>query len=273
MLNKLTGNLHISRTLFFGAFILLMLIIIVVLAPVLTPFDPIEQDIINRFASPSLQHPFGTDNFGRDIFSRILYGGRVDLEIAFLATFLSLAVGTIIGLVSGYFGGWLDSILMSVINLTLAFPQLVLVIAILAMLGPSLLNMYIAIVVISWVSYARLIRSEVLVIRNMEYIQAARALGSSNIRIIFKHILPNAISSSIVLAASDAVLNMIFAGTLGYLGLGIQPPNPEWGAMVAEGRVFISSNPSMVIIPGFSIVVAGIAFSLIGDGLADKLRK
>ncbi|MDX1435490.1 MAG: ABC transporter permease [Anaerolineales bacterium] len=264
---------NLSPPLRIGLLMLGMIFIAVTMAPWLTPFDPIEQDLSNRFAPPSRIHPFGTDNFGRDMFARVLYGGRVDLQIAFVATVLSLLTGSAVGLVAGYFGGWLDSVLMAVLNLVMAFPVFVLVIGILAMLGPGLINMYIAILAISWVAYARLIRGEVLVVKNLDYVEAARAIGARNSRIITRHILPNVATAAVVYAASDAVLNIIFAGTLGYLGLGIQPPNPEWGAMVAEARVFLPTHPNLTLLPAAAIVITGVAISLIGDGLAELLRK
>jgi peptide/nickel transport system permease protein len=264
---------NLSTPLRIGLLMLGLIFVAVTMAPLLTPFDPIEQDLSNRFAPPSRIHPFGTDNFGRDLFSRVLYGGRVDLQIAFVATVLSLLTGTAVGLVAGYYGGWIDSLLTAVLNLVMAFPVFVLVISILAMLGPGLINMYIAILAISWVAYARLIRGDVLVVKNLEYVEAARAIGARNSRIITRHILPNVATSAIVFAASDAVLNIIFAGTLGYLGLGIQPPNPEWGAMVAEARVFLPTYPGLTLIPAAAVVITGVAISLIGDGLAEVMRK
>lgn len=264
---------RIPKTLLWGLCMLGVLLALVVVFPLVSSLDPIQQDLSNRFAPPSPAHILGTDNFGRDVFIRIVVGGRVDLEVAVIATVLSMMVGIVLGLWAGFFGGWIDALLMRLVDMTLAFPMIVLVIAIVAMLGPGIINMFIAIVVISWVYYARLTRAEVLVVKNKEYVQAARALGASSGLIIFRHVLPNVVSGAVVYGASDAVLNIIFAGTLGYLGLGIQAPAPEWGAMVAASQAFLKTAPTLLIFPSIAILLAGIAFSLIGDGLADLLRK
>lgn len=266
-------KVRLSKSLIWGLILLISLTLMVTVAPMIIHIDPLAQDLSNRFAAPSLQHPLGTDNFGRDVFIRILVGGRIDIEIAVVATILSLVVGTTIGLWAGYFGGWVDTILMRLLDMTISFPMIVLVIAIVAMLGTGVLNMYIAIVIISWVYYARLTRGESMVVKNKEFIQAARALGSRDMKIILRHIFPNVVTGAIVYAASDAVLNIIFAGTLGYLGLGIQPPAPEWGSMVAESQGFLRNAPGLLIYPSIAIIIAGIAFSLIGDGLAETLHK
>lgn len=261
------------RSLVWGLVLMGFLIAFVTIGPAIDQTNPLTQDLKHRFAAPSLQHPLGTDNFGRDVLVRIMVGGQVDLEIAIIATLLSLVVGTLAGLWAGYFGGWVDTLLMRLLDITISFPMIVLVIAIVAMLGTGILNMYIAIVVISWVFYARLIRGECLVVKNKEYVQAAYALGCTDSHIILRHIFPNVISGALVYAASDAVLNIIFVGTLGYLGLGIQPPAPEWGSMVAASQAFLRNSPGLLIFPSIAIVLAGIAFSLIGDGLADAMRR
>lgn len=271
--NNLRRKRHLPRTLLWGVGILSVLFLLVTLVPLFSPLDPLTQDLSNRFASPSPAHLLGTDNFGRDVFIRILFAGRIDLEVAVIATLLSMGVGIVLGLWAGYFGGWVDAVLMRLVDMTLAFPMIVLVIAIVAMLGPGVINMFIAIVVISWVYYARLTRAEVMVVKNKEYVQASRALGGSSSLIIFRHVLPNVVSGAVVYGASDAVLNIIFAGTLGYLGLGIQAPAPEWGAMVAASQGFLKTAPALLIYPSIAIILAGIAFSLIGDGLADFMRK
>jgi len=263
----------ISRSLVFGVALMTAMIVSTVGAPLFTPYGPTDQNISNRFAPPSAAHILGTDNFGRDLLARVLYGGRVDLWIAFLATFLSLLVGTMAGLFGGYFGGRIDGLLSGLVNTTMAFPVFVLVILIVAMLGPGIRNLFVAIVAVSWVFYARIVRGAVLATRNKEFVDAAKVVGCRDRRVLSRHILPNVITAPIVYAASDAVLNMVFAGTLGYLGLGVQPPNPEWGAMVAENRGFLAVYPNLVLIPSLFILVAGIAFSLIGDGLADLMRK
>jgi len=262
-----------SWSLLWGLGLLALLTLLVMVVPAIIHTGPLAQDLSHRFAPPSVQHPLGTDNYGRDVLIRILIGGRIDLEIAVVATVISLLVGTVAGLWAGYFGGWVDTLLMRLLDITISFPMIVLVIAIVAILGTGILNMYIAIIVISWVYYARLTRAECLVVKNKEFVEAARALGSSDLRIIFQHIFPNVVSGAIVYAASDAVLNIIFAGTLGYLGLGIQAPAPEWGSMIANSQAFLRNAPGLLIYPSIAVVITGIAFSLIGDGLADTFRK
>lgn len=264
---------RMPKSLVAGLIMLAAIILLCTFGPMLNPTTPIQQDLKQRFAAPSLEHPMGTDNYGRDIWVRVLAGGQVDIMIAILATLLSLIVGAIIGLWAGFFGGWIDTLLMRLLDINLAFPMIVLMIAIVAMLGSGIVNIYIAIIIISWVYYARLTRGECLIVKNKEFVQAARALGSSNSRIILRHIFPNVVSGALVYAASDAVLNIIFVGTLGYLGLGIQPPAPEWGSMVAASQTFLANAPGMLIYPSIAIVLTGIAFSLIGDGLADMMRR
>jgi len=248
-------------------------IIAIVGAPLVTGFNPIKLDVLHPLAPPLTDgHLLGTDQFGRDIFARILYGGRIDLAIAFGATSVTLVFGTLVGLVAGYFGGWVDNLLMRIVDLFFAFPFLVLIIAIIAMLGPSIFNMFVAIWITSWVSYARIMRAQTLVAKKQQYVLAARALGYSRLRVMVRHILPNTASSVIVFSMVDAVGNIILASALGFLGLGAQPPSPEWGTMISDGQNYILSSWWIATLPGVAIVFVGVAFSLIGDGLADILR-
>lgn len=240
--------------------------------PAFAHIDPIEQDTSARLLPPGAAHLLGTDNYGRDIFARVLYAGRLDIQFAVISTLITFVTGSAIGAVAGFFRGWPDAILMRLVDVVVAFPKLVLVIAIVAMLGTGLVNMYLTIAIVSWYSYARIVRGEILVVNSKEFVIAARALGAGSWRLIWRHLLPNAISPAIVYAASDAVQNILFAASLGYLGLGIQPPTPEWGTMIAEGRGFMLTNPGLTIYPGLAIVITGIAFSLLGDGLTDALR-
>lgn len=264
---------RIPGTLLAGLVAMTIIVLGVAFAPIISPYDPVDQDIKNRFAPFSIEHPLGTDNFGRDELSRIVYGGRVDIALAFFATLLAMVIGSVAGLVGGYFGGRVDGLITGVTNLTMAFPVFVLVILVIAILGPGIGNLYVAIIAVSWVAYARLVRGEVLAIKGVEFVDAARMIGAGHRRIIFRHVFPNVFTVPLIYASSDAVLNMVFAGTLGYLGLGARPPSPEWGAMVAEGRAFIATFPRLVLIPSGMILVAGLSLSLIGDGLADLLRK
>lgn len=256
-----------------GLVLLGIVVALAIFAPLLTPYGPLDQSLLNAKKPPSAAHPFGTDNFGRDVLTRVLYGARVDLMIGLVPTAITLVVGVTLGAVAGYYGGKIDTLLMRVVDVAVAFPFFVLLIAIVAMLGPGLRNMFIAIAMVGWISYARIIRGEVLVARNAEYVLAARALGYSNARIIAGHVLPNVITPAIVFFFSDAVLNILLGTALSFLGLGPQAPTAEWGRMIQEGRQFIVSGEWwMSTIPGLAIVVVAVAFSLIGDGLADVLR-
>src|SRR5580704_11405299 len=256
-----------------GIILLAIAIAACVGAPLLVSQSPTAIDVLHPLSSPGTAgHLLGTDQFGRDLLARILYGGRIDLAIAFGATSVTLVGGTIIGLVAGYFGGKLDSFLMRLVDLFFAFPFLVLIIAIVAMLGPSIFNMFIAIWITSWVSYARIMRAQTVVAKKQQYVLAARALGYSRLRVMLRHILPNVASAVIIFSMVDAIGNIILAASLGYLGLGAQPPTPEWGTMIADGQNYILTSWWLATLPGLAVVFVGIAFSLIGDGLADLLR-
>jgi peptide/nickel transport system permease protein len=260
-------------TLIVGLVLLAIAILAAVLAPVLASQSPTAIDPLHPLAAPfSAGHLLGSDQYGRDLFSRILYGARIDLGIAFGATSVTLVGGTVIGLIAGYRGGWVDSLLMRLVDLFFAFPFLVLVIAIVAMLGPSILNMYIAIWITSWVAYARIQRAQTVVAKKQQYVLAARALGYGSFRVMFRHILPNTASAVIIFSMVDAIGNIILAASLGFLGLGAQPPSPEWGAMISDGQAYILTSWWLALIPGVAVVFVGIAFSFVGDGLADLLR-
>lgn len=256
-----------------GGVILLVLVVMCVGAPLFTSYSPTEIDALNPLLpmfSPG--HLFGTDEFGRDVFTRVLYGGRYDLAIAVFATIVTLVVGTLVGLLAGHVGGRTETIIMRIVDLFFAFPFIVLVIAIIASLGSSLINLFIALWVVSWVSYARISHGQALSAKRYGYVVAAKALGFSNLRIMFAHILPSVLPSVIIFAMVDAVGNVLLGASLGYLGVGIPQPTPEWGSMIAEGQNFILSNWYLSIMPGAALVLLGVALSLIGDGLADLLR-
>ena len=267
------GRMSRNATLIIGSTMLGIVIVAALAAPLLTPYNPDTLDPLRPLAPPlSPGHVLGTDQFGRDIFARILYGGRIDLLIAFGATGVTLIAGTAIGLFSGYSGGWVDSVIMRIVDLFFAFPFLVLVIAIVAMLGPSILNMFIAIWLTSWISYARITRGHTTVAKGREYVLAAKALGYRHSRVMLRHVLPNVVSFVLIFACIDAVGNVLLGAALGFLGLGAQPPSPEWGAMIADGQNYILSSWWLSTLPGVAIVIVGVGFSLIGDGLADLLR-
>ena len=260
-----------SLSLKVGVSIMTLIVLSAIFAPWIAPFDPNEQDFSAILMPPNLTHLFGTDVLGRDIFSRVLHGARIDLVIGFITTYVPMTYGVILGAYAGYMGGVFDSALMRIIDVAMAFPFLVLIIVILAILGPGVQNIYISVFILAWTMYARLARAEMMVERTKDYITAAQILGFPRRRIIFRHGLPNVINSSIVFSASDFVLNILLVSGLSFLGLGIQPPNPEWGAMIAEGRDFIRQAWWMATLPGLAILVTGVSLALIGDGLAQRL--
>jgi peptide/nickel transport system permease protein len=254
-----------------GASILFLFLLMAVAAPLVAPYDPILQDGTSRLQSPSFSHPFGTDNFGRDILSRIIWGARIDLQIAFLGVAFPFVIGTVVGTIAGFFGGIVDAVFMRIVDIILAFPFLVLMLSIITILGPGLSSFYIAMALVGWVSYARLIRAQILVLKTSDYAVAAVSLGFGRIRIMFRHLLPNAIAGSIVFSMSDAVLVLLSGAAVSYLGLGVQPPVAEWGVMVAEGQSFITTAWWITLFPGLSIVFLAFGFSILGDALGELL--
>ncbi len=254
-----------------GILVITAAVLLALFAPVFAPFDPILHDTSNTLRPPSLTHPFGTDNFGRDVFSRVIWGTRVDLPLGLIGVIFPLMIGTAIGLVSGYVGGVLDSLFMRIVDIVLAFPFLVLLLAIIAILGPGIGSFYIAMALVGWVSYARLVRSQTLILKNSDFVTAARSLGFSHGRIMFHHILPNALVPSIVFAMSDVVLVILAGASVSYLGLGVQPPTAEWGIMVAEGQNFITTAWWITTFPGIAIVALAFGFSMLADGMGEFL--
>ena len=248
------------------------MVALALLAPVLGGHDPNATDLQNILKGPSSKHWLGTDQLGRDIWSRILYGGRTDLRVGFLAVLFPFLIGTTLGCLAGYYGRWADTGLMRLVDIVVAFPFYVLIIAMVFVLGPGTRNIYIAITLVGWVSYARIIRGEVLVQKRQEYVLAARAAGFRDGRIIFRHLLPNVITQPVVFAMSDIVLDILMIVTLGYLGLGVQPPTPDWGNMIADGQDFLTTRWQLSTFPAIPVVITGLGLSLIGDGLADLLR-
>lgn len=256
-----------------GGLVLLGIVVVCALVPDwIAPYDPLAFDFNALLAPPSAAHPFGTDQFGRDMLSRTISAARIDLQIALFATLFPCAVGVLIGLFVGWYGGLADMVFGRLVDLVVTFPFLVLVIAIVAILGPGLVNMYIAITIVGWVAYARLTHAEVLVQKAGEYVAATRVLGYSTPRILFRHILPNAIRPVLVYLVSDMALVILLGSSLGYLGLGAQPPQAEWGVLIADGKNFFTQAPWISLFPGATIVLAGLGFSLTGDGLADLLE-
>ena len=269
---RLSGLSTLPTTLKFGLTIVLLWIMAALFAPWLTPMDPNAIDLENVLQPPGGQWLLGTDHVGRDILTRVIYSARIDLWMGFLGVLAPLLIGVTIGLFSGYFGGLTDAVMMRAVDITLAFPFLILVLAIVAMLGPGVGNFIIALAVVAWVSYARLIRAEVMVIKNTEYIQAAKTLGYHPMYIIFRHVLPNALSPVIVYAMTDAVLVILAGASLGFIGLGVQPPTAEWGVMIADGQPYVIQAWWICFFPGLAAISLGIGLSMIGDGLARILR-
>ena len=263
---------NIKISLVIGFLIIFGWFIFALFANFIAPYDPNVHNLNNTFQYPNFNHFFGTDNYGRDIFSRVIHGSRIDLQMAILGVVFPFLIGNFLGHISGYFGGIIDTMLMRFLDITMAFPFFVLVIAIVSILGPGLKSFYIALALVGWVSYARLSRSQVLVIKNHDYILAAKTLGYGNMRIIFFHILPNSITPSLVFAMTDAVLVVLLGSALSYLGLGVQPPTAEWGVMIAEGQIFITTSWWMSLFPGLAIVFLALGFSLCADGLATLLN-
>ena len=259
------------RVLYAGMAITALWIVLALGADFIAPFDPNVQDIANVLQPPGASHWFGTDNFGRDVFSRVIHGTRIDLQMGLVGVFLPFVLGTIIGAFSGYFGRFVDSVLMRVLDVMLSFPWLVLLIAIITVLRPGLGSFFIAITLVGWVSYARLVRAQTLVLKSSEFVQAAVNLGYGHMRILFRHILPNAMVPSIVFSMSDVVLVILAGSAISYLGLGVQPPTAEWGVMIAEGQNFMMTAWWISAFPGISIVLLAFGFSLLADGLGEKL--
>lgn len=255
----------------FGLGVILLIIFFALFADLVAPYKYFQQDLEHMFETPSARHLLGTDEFGRDILSRLIYGARVSLQVGFIAVSIALLAGGTLGAAAGYYGGRIDNVIMRVMDVLLSIPQTLLAIAIAASLGPGLLNLMIAVGISATPRYARIVRSSVLSIRGMEFIEAAHAVGSSDFRIIMKHIIPNSMAPIIVqstLGVASAILN---AAGLSFIGLGIQPPNPEWGAMLSGGRQYIRDYPHLTLYPGLTIMITILALNFLGDGLRDAL--
>lgn len=254
-----------------GMIILGVFLLCALFAPLIAPYDPLVQRLVLRRQPPSRLHPFGLDDLGRDILSRIIFGAQLSLRVGVLSVSLAIILGTLLGLVSGYLGGWVDNLIMRLMDIALAFPAMLLAIAIVAILGPGLMNMLIAIALVSTPTYARLVRSQVLSVKAQDYILAARAIGVTHSRILFRNILPNSITPIIVQGTLGIATAILDAAGLSFLGLGAQPPTPEWGAMLGEGRFSMFTAPHIIIFPGLAIMLTVLGFNLLGDGLRDAL--
>ena len=263
-----------NRLSIFGLVVVALLVIIALFAPLIATHNVGETDLLNRYMAPSAAHWLGTDATGRDVFSRVVYGARISLRVGIVVVLVSTIVGTIIGSLAGYYGGWIDRIVNGyVFNVFLAFPGLLLAIAMVAFLGAGLNKLILALCIIGWVGYARVIRGQVLKVREYDFVQAARALGASDGRILFTHILPNAIQPLIVQASLGMAGAVLSEASLSFLGLGIPPPAPSWGTMIEEGRGFdiLYNAPHVLFFPGIAIALTVLAFNFIGDGLREYL--
>jgi peptide/nickel transport system permease protein len=271
-------RLAARRTALFGLVVVVVVVLTAVGAPLISPFDPIEQDLGDlRLKAPGFRdaggrvHPLGTDHLGRDLLARVIHGARPALLVGFAAVAISGLIGMAAGLISGYFGGRTDDVLMRLADIQLAFPFILLAIAVIGVLGPSLKTIIVVIGVSSWVVYARIVRGAVLTLREREFVQAARALGGGDGRILLRHILPNAFTPWLVVATLDMARVIVIESALSFLGLGVQPPTPTWGGMLADGRVYISTAWWLATFPGLAILVTVLGINLFGDGLRDTL--
>lgn len=256
-----------------GLGIVAAFVLVAVLAPVVAPYDPLAQNVTDALAAPSWQHLLGTDELGRDVLSRLIWAARIDLLIGFLGAALPAVVGTVLGALAGYFGGWVDTVVMRVSDLVQAFPSYILVIALVFVLGAGPVSILVSMTLVSWVAYVRLMRTEMLRVRESDYIAAAKVSGFSRQRVLWRHAFPNSIGQSLVYVPSDIVAATLGLAALSFLGLGILPPTPEWGAMIAEGQPYIREQWWLATVPGLVIVVFGLGLSMIGEGVEAWGRK
>ncbi|WP_166355204.1 ABC transporter permease [Phytoactinopolyspora limicola] len=264
---------HMPRKFWIGAVIVGGYAVAALLAPVLAPADPMAQDVANRLADPGTNHLLGTDELGRDVFSRLVHGIRVDLMVGFLGAFFPLVVGTLLGALAGYLGGWADVVIMRITDLVQGFPVYILIIALVFALGPGIRTILIAFTAIAWVIYARIIRDAILRVRSLDYVQAARAAGIPHHRILLRHVIPNTIHQSVIYFTSDVLFAILAVAAFSFLGLGVPPPTPEWGSMIAEGQPYLRDQWWLAAAPGVAIVGIGLGLSLLGDGVDDRWRR
>ncbi len=254
-----------------GLLLTVLLVLAALAAPLLSPYDPNDQDTARRLEKPSNQHLLGLDDLGRDVLSRVVWGARVSLRVGFSVVLLASLIGVTLGAISGYFGGAVDVLVMRLCDILLAFPGILLAIALVAVLGPSLNNVILALATIGWVGYARLVRGQVLKVREMEYVTAAKAMGAKSPRVIIRHVLPNVINPVIVMATLGLAGAILSEAALSFLGLGVQPPTPSWGAMLTAGRRYLGLANHLAIFPGAAIMLAVMGLNFLGDGLIDAL--
>lgn len=268
---SVVGQLARDRTALAGLVIVGVVVAVAVAAPWIAPHDPSDQDVVNRYAPPSAQHLLGTDNLGRDELSRLLYGARMSLGTTLVVGVVALAIGIAIGLLSGFAGGLLDGLLMRIVDIMLALPRFLLALAVVGMLGPGLVQVAVAVTAASWTGYARLMRGLVLSMKERPFVESARVLGLPPSRVAIRHILPNIVAPVIVVGTLRTGQLLLALSALSFLGLGVQPPTPEWGAMLSEGQNYLASAPQLMVYPGAAITITALGFNLLGDGLRDVL--
>lgn len=269
--DKLKNMIKKNKLAAFSAVVIIAIILIAVLAPVFSPYDPNEQVLSDRLMAPCAAHLFGTDELGRDVLSRVIYGARVSLVIGIVPTVISMAIGTVLGLMAGFLGKKVDFIIMRLADVMLAFPSLLLAMVVMYTLGASLLNIFIALSLVSWAGTARIVRSQTLALKEKEFVEAAKSIGVNKWTIMFRHIFPNCISSLIVLFTLNIPSSILSESSLSFLGIGAQPPSTSWGLMVVRGKKYLFSDPWLSIIPGIAILIIVLAFNFLGDGLRDTL--
>jgi ABC-type dipeptide/oligopeptide/nickel transport system permease subunit len=254
-----------------GGAVIALLVVVGIAGPWIAPYDPLAQDLSKSLLGPSAEHWFGTDSFGRDILSRVLYGARISLLVGIVSQGIAFSLGVAMGLVSGYYGGKIDALIMRLADVTLAFPTLLLLIAITAAFQPSLTVVFVAIGVVGWAGLARLVRSQTLVVRELDFVQAARALGMNDARLLTRHVLPNTLAPAIIAVTLGMAGAILLEAALSFIGLGAQPPTPSWGSMISDGRDFLRTAPWISVFPGLAIGLVVLGFNLFGDGLRDAM--
>lgn len=271
-MKKIIHFIQDNKLFVLGIAIVLFFVLLAAFPGVFTSYDPDAINAKDMLQAPSVVHWFGTDNYGRDLYTRVVYATRIDLYIGIGAMIIPFVLGTALGLISGYYGGKLDSMIMRIVDIFMAFPYMVLAIAIVAITKAGINALFISMWLVGWKEYTRLVRSETIVVKQQEYVEAAKVLGYGDLRIILRNVLPNVLSSSIVYGASDIVMCMLSGAAMSYLGLGVQAPMSEWGAIISEGKTYLSQAWWITLFPGLFLMIAGFGFSLIGDGLSDLLR-
>lgn len=252
-------------------FIIIIIALIAIFAPLIAPYDPYATDPYNKLTGPSQAHPFGVDSLGRDVLSRVIYGARVSLLVGVVCEGIAVPIGVLLGCLAGYYGGWIDAVISRIMEVLGSFPFIIFALCIMFLIGPGVMNIFVALGVIGWIGHARQIRANVIKLKNQEFIEAARVAGASDFQIIFKHLIPNCLSTTIVVATIDIPGDIMYEATLSFIGLGVQPPQPSWGGMISDAQKYLRQVPSLSIFPGLAIMILALSFNIFGDGLRDAL--